>query len=202
MKKKTTERAVWDAEYEVNRGGNLKPGSGLQARRSPGFTYVALLAAIVIIGISLGVAGKYWQNAKLREKEEELLFRGNQYRSAIERYYTKIGRYPPSIESLLNENDKLKRNLRQQFKDPMTGEDFEVVQDPALGPGIIGVHSKSDDEPLRQTGFPEENKDFEGLKKYSEWKFMYLAQQRLQQRQGRPLLPPGSMLPPGGGNPK
>ena len=34
--------------------------------RSRGFTYIALLAAIVIIGISLGAAGKDWSNVMQR----------------------------------------------------------------------------------------------------------------------------------------
>ncbi len=59
-------------------------------RNPEGFIYIALLAALVIIGISLGAAGKYWQNVVLRDKEEDLLFRGDQYRQAIERYYTAI----------------------------------------------------------------------------------------------------------------
>src|SRR5512139_3904561 len=56
--------------------------------QNSGFTYIALLAAIVILGISMGAAGKYWSYVLQREKEEELLFRGEQYRLAIERYYS------------------------------------------------------------------------------------------------------------------
>ncbi len=152
--------------------------------RMRGFTYVALLAAIVIIGIALGSAGKYWQNVMLREKEEELLFRGNQYRSAIERYYfaKAPNAYPQSIEDLLTDNRTAKgrRHLRQQFKDPMTGGDFELIRDMTKGNRITGVYSKSEAEPLRQTGFSEENKDFEGKKQYKDWKFLFDAQQAQQ----------------------
>jgi len=64
------------------------PHSALRTSHSSrGFTYTALLVAIIIIGISLGAAGKYWPNVMMREKEEELLFRGGQYRLAIERYF-------------------------------------------------------------------------------------------------------------------
>jgi Tfp pilus assembly protein PilE len=75
-------------------------------RNRNGFTYIALLAAIVIIGITLGSAAKSWQNIAQREKEEELLFRGNQYRQAIERYYNALpGRhqFPNSIDVLLKD---------------------------------------------------------------------------------------------------
>ena len=75
-------------------------------RESRGFAYLALLVAISIIGISLGAAGKYWQNVAVREKEEELLFRGDQYRKAIERYYYALpGRrqYPATIDNLIKD---------------------------------------------------------------------------------------------------
>ena len=145
-------------------------------RNSPGFAYVALIVLIVIIGISLGAAGKFWSNEILRDKEEELLFRGGQYRIAIERYYFALpGRpqYPASIEDLLKDNRSPagKRHLRQQFKDPFTNEDFVLIQD-QLSKRIIGVHSASDKTPLKLGNFPEEYKIFEGKEKYSDWLFI------------------------------
>jgi len=141
-----------------------------------GFTYIALLVAIVIIGITLGSAAKSWQHVSQRDKEEELLFRGNQYRLAIENYYNAQGRrqFPNSIEDLLMDNRTPagKRHLRQQYKDPITGEDFELVRDMFHGNGIKGVYSKSEKTPIRQTGFPEELKDFEGKTRYNDWQFI------------------------------
>ncbi|NTW60554.1 MAG: type II secretion system protein [Nitrospirae bacterium] len=151
-----------------------------EIRKAPGFTYVALLAAIVILGISMGAAGKYWSFVMQREKEEELLFRGEQYRLAIERYYRALpGRnaYPPSIEELVKDSRTPtgKRHLRQAYKDPITGEDFEVVRDQTKLNRITGVYSKGDKEPLRKTGFPEQYPDFENKKAYNEWKFVYTS---------------------------
>jgi type II secretory pathway pseudopilin PulG len=159
----------------------LTPGSLL--RTSKGFTYIALLAAIVIIGITLGSATKYWSSVSMRDKEEELLFRGEQYRLAIERYYTAIpgrNQYPQSIDDLLKDSRTLegKRYLRQKYKDPITGEDFVEDRD-QLSRRIIGVHSSSDKEPIKQANFPETSliyTDFVGKKKYSEWKFQFMPQ--------------------------
>ena len=144
-------------------------------RNSRGFTYLALLAAIVIIGISMGSAARSWQNISLREKEEELIFRGNQYRLAIERYYTALpGRrqYPETLEDLLKDSRTPtgRRHLRRQYKDPITGEDFVLIQDP-LSKRIIGVRSSSEKKPLKQGNFPDEFKDFEGKTRYNEWLF-------------------------------
>jgi type II secretory pathway pseudopilin PulG len=147
------------------------------ARRSlHGFTYVALLAAIVIIGITMTVTGKYWSSVMRREKEEELLFRGDQYRLAIEGYYKAKApnAFPANIEQLLKDDrfPQAKRHLRQQFKDPVTGEDFELFRDQSRGNRIIGVYSKSDKEPLKKQDFPEPYQEFADKTSYNEWKFV------------------------------
>ena len=164
------------AECELMRKKIRNPKS--EIRNSAGFTYVALLAAIVIVGISMGATGKYWSFVMQREKEEELLFRGEQYRLAIERYNLALpGRnaYPPSIEELLKDSRTPvgKRHLRQAYKDPITGEDFEVIRDQTKGNRVTGVSSKSDKEPLKKAGFPEQYPDFENKTSYKEWKFVY-----------------------------
>jgi type II secretory pathway pseudopilin PulG len=147
--------------------------------RSRGFTYLALLAAIIIIGVSMGAAGKYWQNVVQREKEEELLYRGDQYRLAIERYYFAVpGRqqYPTSLDQLLkDERTPLgRRHLRRKYRDPVTGEDFVEVRDQLKR--IIGVYSPSGKTPLKQASFSVPDQDFIGKQKYSEWKFLYTIQ--------------------------
>lgn len=151
-----------------------------------GFTYVALLAAIVIIGIVLGQAGKYWQNVMLREKEEELLFRGEQYRNAIGRHFRTRNVYPQSIDDLLKDPATSKRLLRQKYPDPITGEDFELFRDQTKGNRITGVFSKSEEHPLRQSNFSEENKEFTGKDKYKEWKFIYEPQAATAPTRTRP----------------
>lgn len=166
--------------------------------RPCGFTYVALLAAIVIIGISLGAAAKYWSNVALREKEEELLFRGDQYRKAVERYYLAVpGRreLPQSIDDLLRDNRTAigKRHLRRKFKDPITAEDFVEITDTA-SKRIRGVRSSSEKEPLKKSNFPEQYKDFEGKERYNEWQFVFLPQGG--HSLPPPPPPPGMHIPP------
>lgn len=141
-----------------------------------GFTYISLLAVIAILGISLGAAGKYWSNVMQRDREEELLFRGDQYRLAIERYYYAIpgrNQYPPSIDDLLADgrSPQGKHHLRRRYPDPMTGEDFVEIRDP-LTKRIIGIRSASEKAPLRQTNFPPPyDALFTGMTRYSGWEF-------------------------------
>ncbi len=52
-----------------------------------GFTYMGMLVIIMIIGITSAVVGQSWKIAAKREKEKELLWRGHQFRLAINRYY-------------------------------------------------------------------------------------------------------------------
>jgi type II secretory pathway pseudopilin PulG len=164
-----------DIEFEVRRA---EPGMIKTARitGASGFTYIALLAIITIIGISLGATGKYWQNVMLRDREEELLFRGDQYRIAIEHYYYAIpgkNQYPQSIEDLLTDNRSPagKHHLRRKYKDPMTNEDFIEIRDP-LTKRIIGVHSASDKAPLKQAAFNTPYEEFVGRLSYNDWQFL------------------------------
>lgn len=174
--------------------------SGTGFRGARGFTYMALLVTITIIGVTLGVAGKYWRNVMLRDKEEELLFRGDEYRRAIEKYYFATpGRlqWPSNIEQLLKDDrfPQAKRHLRRKYQDPITGEDFVLIKDAALGNRIVGVKSSSEKEPLKKSGFPPLYKDFENKEKYNEWEFRYQPQQSVP----APSTPaPRVSLPAGG----
>src|SRR5713101_7008644 len=57
-----------------------------------------------------------------REKEEELVWRGNQYVRAIGLYYRKFGKYPTKVEDLTKQTNGV-RFLRQAYTDPMNKDD-------------------------------------------------------------------------------
>jgi hypothetical protein len=137
-----------------------------------GFTYLALLWWVAITGAALGALGDYWSTTLLREKEAELIFIGEQYQQALERYGA-TGLFPKRLEQLLgDESSKLpRRYLRKMFIDPMTGnERWGTV---TLSDGqIIGVYSLSDKQPMKVAGFSERNSNFKNKKRYSEWQFI------------------------------
>jgi hypothetical protein len=56
-----------------------------------------------------------------REKEETLIFRGEQYKRGIQVFVRKHKRYPTSLDEL--ERFQEIRYLRRRYKDPLTGKD-------------------------------------------------------------------------------
>jgi len=144
-----------------------------------GFTYLAALLAVALMGTGLAAIGVVWHTAQQREKERELLFVGHQFCKAIETYYQKtpgVGkRYPRTLEALLQDDRFLVplRHLRQIYADPLTGK-TEWGTVPAADGGIMGVYSLSEGEPVKIGGFADADREFEGKSKYAEWKFIFL----------------------------
>ncbi|MBN1271234.1 MAG: type II secretion system protein [Candidatus Aminicenantes bacterium] len=81
-----------------------------------GYVLLILLFAVFVLSIGLLVAVPILETQLQREKEEELIFRGNQYADAVRRFVTQNpGKYPQSFDELLEG-----RFLRKPFADPMT----------------------------------------------------------------------------------
>lgn len=120
-----------------------------------GGTYLALMFFVVLIGISLMAVNQHWSVILKRDREQELAFRGTRIKQAIERYAanfevqkgTRSNQYPLKLEDLTKSP---KRYLQAVYKDPVTGEDFELIK---RGAEIRGVRSTSLDPPLDQVTF-------------------------------------------------
>ena len=144
-----------------------------------GFSYVFVLIIIVVIGIAATSASRYWSTIVKRETEKELLFRGDQIRSAILSYYHASPQgsspsFPGRIESLIKDNRYpfVKRHLRKYYIDPLTSDGtWGLILDPKNK--IQGVFSKSKKKPLKTKNFKSIYKNFEKAKTYSDWKFIF-----------------------------
>lgn len=153
----------------------MSPGRLLRDQR--GVTLMVVLVMVVVTGLAAGLAGTSWRSIMQQVKEDELLWRGDQYRRAIESYYGVnhggVQRYPARLEDLLRDPRALQpvRHIRRLYPDPFTGEDWVIIKDP--GGGIRGVRSSSEEEPFKKDGFPEEYESFTDREKYSEWEFAY-----------------------------
>ena len=143
-----------------------------------GFTYIGVLVLVALMGIALSAAGQMWHTLQQREKEQELLFIGHQFRLALDRYAKltqgQAKRYPLALEDLLQDprRTEIQRYLRKIYRDPMTGNaEWGLITGP--DGEIYGVHSLSDGEPLKKSNFGLADRQFEGRMKYSDWVFMH-----------------------------
>ena len=143
--------------------------------RSRGFTYLAVLFIVAFMGAGSMAIGTLWHTATVRDREVDLLYIGNAYRRAIERYYLAGQRqYPRTLDALVKDprQPTTQRYIRRLYTDPMTSEgEWGVVKAP--DGGIMGVHSKSEQEPRKTANFLLRDRDFQAAKTYADWKFVY-----------------------------
>jgi type II secretory pathway pseudopilin PulG len=112
-----------------------------------GYAMAALLVGLAVMGILLSAAMPVWRTMVKREKEEELVFRGQQYARAIGLFQRKYANaYPPSLDVLVEQ-----KFLRKKYTDPMVkGDDggegaFQLLyqsslpQRPGQAPGGGGL---------------------------------------------------------------
>jgi len=149
---------------------------GRRRPRAGGFTYVAVLFLVVLIGVTLTALTGLWSTTAKRDREAQLLFVGGQFRKAIENYRVanpNVGDgYPKDFQVLLLDPNApvVKRYLRQVYVDPMTGTtNWGLVKTP-IG-GIVGVYSQSKAQPLKTANFPDWAEQFAAATTYSDWIF-------------------------------
>src|SRR3954464_8925707 len=97
-----------------------------------GFVMVALLVLMAVMAVAMTVALPAWSTMARRERETELVWRGEQYARAIQLFQRKYaGTFPPSVDVLITEHV-----LRKKYKDPITNDDFQTigVGQPVSGP--------------------------------------------------------------------
>jgi type II secretory pathway pseudopilin PulG len=104
----------------------------VQVRRSDaGYAMAALLVAMAVMAVMMSVALPVYRQAAQREKEAELVWRGQQYDRALQLFRRKTSAPgPPNLDILIDQ-----KFLRKKYKDPITGGDFELKPVGAIGPG-------------------------------------------------------------------
>ena len=122
-------------------GRHSIPGRGrLPGER--GYAMAALLVGMGVMAVMMTMALPVWSTQAKRAREDELVFRGEQYARAIGLFQRKYANaLPPSIDVLVNE-----RFLRKKYLDPVTGGEFVVLTGAAgqatpgpAGPGRTGA---------------------------------------------------------------
>jgi type II secretory pathway pseudopilin PulG len=96
---------------------------GVLRREDAGYAMAALLVAMSVMAIMLSTAMPVYQTIARREREAELVFRGEQYARAIALFQRKYANaLPPDVDVLIDQ-----RFLRKKYKDPITGGDFQFL---------------------------------------------------------------------------
>lgn len=104
-------------------------------KRQSGYVLLSIMLMITLMLLVLSIEMPRIAQQIKRDKEEELIHRGNEYKSAIRKFFRKFGRYPLSIEQLENTNNI--RFLRKRYKDPFTGKDDWRL----LHPGEVQINA-------------------------------------------------------------
>ena len=187
-----------DGIREDGRAGIQNSEFRIQNSGEGGYTLAIFVMVIAIMAIMMAAAVEIVSFQAQREKEAELIFRGQQYVEGIRHYQQKYGRYPMRMKELWEADPKV---LRQKWTDPITGDEkwgvifkgqegreltgqqtgprptptktpvFERQREgegEKVGP-IIGVHSLSTDTSI---------KVYEGRTQYNMWKFVLKDQGR------------------------
>jgi hypothetical protein len=146
------------------------------ARNQRGVTYLFLMFAIVVIGLTTTVGARQWKAMVQRELEADLLSKGIEIQNALALYSAtmKAGRVTPSEvypQSLAELTRLPKPFLRKAYMDPMSHGDWEYLRSPTGG--IMGVRSKSRGRPFKKHDFPLAVRHLEGRASYHEWVFQH-----------------------------
>ncbi|MEO8680029.1 MAG: type II secretion system protein [Vicinamibacterales bacterium] len=189
-----------------------------------GYAMAALLVGLTVMSVLMGAMLPVWSHMVQRDKEEELVFRGQQYARAIGLFQRKFANTPPPSVDVLVEQ----RFLRKKYKDPITKDDFQPIYANQAALGVVSAPTgarQPGQVATAQLGTPpapisvaggtaangaaggiigvtSKSKDtsirlYNGRDKYNEWAFIYL---QTAQRVGGPVGAQGNPGGPAGPN--
>src|SRR5215813_12442434 len=102
----------------------MKPRPKTRARkRERGYALLLVAFAATLMLIAAMAAAPNVLTYGKREREKEMIWRGNQYVRGIKMYYRKTGKFPTTLEDLTKPQIGNIHFMRQAYKDPMNKED-------------------------------------------------------------------------------
>ncbi len=114
-------------------------GQGASASSRPGrsnlddggYILAVLLIGMAIAAVWMSAAIPAWRQQATRQRELELIFRGEQYARSVALYYVKNNcTLPTNVDDLV-----AKKYLRKKWNDPITNDDFIIIPGNPQGGG-------------------------------------------------------------------
>jgi type II secretory pathway pseudopilin PulG len=143
-----------------------------------GYTYIGLLIFLAILALVSAATLTTGSLMQRRANEEELLYIGGQFAAAFRSYAdaTPVGQrpVPAKLEDLLRDPryPGVRRHLRRIHTDPITGRaEWGLMAAP--GGGVMGVHSLSEEAPIKVAEFEPAFAALTGKERYRDWVFGY-----------------------------
>src|ERR1051326_7025633 len=90
-----------------------------------GFALPTLIFFFTAATILIAASVPMYQMQSKRAQEEELIFRGEEYMRAIQKFQRKFNAWPPSLDALVQTSGI--RLARKPYTDPITGKPFRVI---------------------------------------------------------------------------
>lgn len=152
--------------------------NGKERHADAGFTYIGLLILIAILAMISAASVQVGNILQRRIAEEALLEIGIEYQRALKSYAnaTTNGQQsiPQSLEDLLKDSryPKVVRHLRRIYDDPLTGKNTWGLIYAKDNRGIVGIHSLSDQMPIKIGNFSPHFVQFKNKTSYQEWVFV------------------------------
>lgn len=129
-----------------------QPSGVARGGSNRGYAMAALLVGMSVMAVLMSALLPVWTTMARREKETELVFRGNQYARAIGLFQRKFANAaPPTLDVLVEQ-----RFLRKKYKDPITNDEFQpIYANQQMMPGATGPGGQPPTgQPRGATGSP------------------------------------------------
>src|SRR5262252_9178447 len=148
-------------------------------RADAGFSLAAVIFFITAASIFIAAVVPAYQMQAKRQMEEELIFRGEEYTRAIQKYQRRFAVYPSSVDQLVSTNSL--RFLRRAYKDPITGKEFRLI---TINPdGTLSGSKTFTQNPNTQPLFGNTQQFGQQQNQQQQQQGLQGAQQQLQQSQ-------------------